>query len=71
MDLDLDNIQVSDMINGNDWDVNTLKVVFSSQLDSPPMRMEVIDPTKGINWVWMPNSNIHFITKLVQPTCPG
>lgn len=49
------------MIKDYHWDFDALKEIFRGLLDSPILRMEIVDSNAENHWVWSPSSSTNRI----------
>ncbi|XP_039115766.1 uncharacterized protein LOC120251270 [Dioscorea cayenensis subsp. rotundata] len=56
MNVDLDNLSVSNFITGNGWDIAHLCSIFGSNFNMQVLLSNSIDYDSGNQWIWSPSS---------------
>ncbi|XP_039136961.1 uncharacterized protein LOC120274484 [Dioscorea cayenensis subsp. rotundata] len=65
MDLEIDQINISDMVQDNHWDPNCFTNVFGYLFDNNTFNSAVIDTSDVNQWVWYPKSTCSKISAAV------
>lgn len=65
MDVELDQIHLSDLIFGDQWDFQGLYLLFGNHIDNFDKDFTSIDHNSDNHWIWMPKSSCTKISSAV------
>lgn len=72
MDIPLENLCISDCLNGNSWNLNSLLLIFGDNINLTLIKSKRIIADSNNLWVWLPQSyKLTIPSKVYHHLCNG